>query len=45
LRTYSDAILQASDVGVMTNADPDMPEIRYCTIPIARGMAPINKSL
>lgn len=42
---YSDAILQACDVGIMMNADPETPEVRYCTIPVVRGMAPINKRM
>lgn len=42
---YSDAILQACDAGIMMNADPEMPDVRYCSIPVARGMAPINKRM
>jgi len=42
---YSDAILQACDVGIMMNMDPETPDVRYCTIPVVRGMAPINKRM
>jgi replicative DNA helicase len=42
---YSDALLQAADLCIMMQSEPENPDIRYITIPVARGHQAINKRM
>jgi archaellum biogenesis ATPase FlaH len=42
---YSDALIQAADIGIMMAADQENSEIRYITIPLIRGHQAINKRM